>query len=142
MSAAASGRRVPVGVARCMPEAADLDRQRIAVADDRRIQVLVLQGAKEPFDDAVGLWAPHSGSDVPQQRVAAGERVSEHSPAEAWAVVGDQGDRGWSPYRQVPVHWGPVIVQASLQSLTISANTRSQASASTLKVDRQAVGRR
>jgi hypothetical protein len=69
-----------------MPEAVDLDRLRDAVADDRPKQVLVLQGAEELFDDAVGLWAPHSGSDVPEQRVVAGERVSQHSPAEAWAV--------------------------------------------------------
>ena len=32
---------------------------------------------------------------MPEQRVVAGERVSKHSPAEAWAVVGDHGDRGW-----------------------------------------------
>jgi hypothetical protein len=38
-----------------MPEAVDLDRQRVAVAVavDRPIQVLVLQGAEESFDDAV-----------------------------------------------------------------------------------------
>jgi hypothetical protein len=60
-----------------------------------RSSLLVLQGAEEPFDDAVGLWAPHSGSDVPQQRVVASERVGEHGPAEARPVVGDDRDRCW-----------------------------------------------
>jgi hypothetical protein len=64
-----------------MPEAVDLDGQRVAVADHRPIQVLVLQDAEEPFDDAVGLWAPHPSSDMPQQRLVAGDRASKHSPA-------------------------------------------------------------
>ena len=56
-----------VGVA----ELVDLDGEGVAVADDRAVEVLVLQGAEEPFDHAVGLRAPHPGADVP---AAAGRR--------------------------------------------------------------------
>jgi hypothetical protein len=36
-------------------EAVDLDGEGIAVADVGTVEVFVLQGAEEPFDDAVGL---------------------------------------------------------------------------------------
>ena len=55
--------------------------------------MFVLQGAEEPFDYAVGLRAPHPGTDVSEQRVVAGERLGEGAAAEAWAVVGDHRDR-------------------------------------------------
>jgi hypothetical protein len=69
-----------VGVA----ELVDLDGEGIAVADDRAVEVFVLQGAEEPFDYAVGLRAPHPGTDVSEQRVVAGERLGEGAAAEAW----------------------------------------------------------
>ena len=36
-------------------EAVDLDGEGVAVADVGTVEVFVLQGAEEPFDDAVGL---------------------------------------------------------------------------------------
>jgi hypothetical protein len=36
-------------------EAVDLDGEGVAVADVGTVVVFVLQGAEEPFDDAVGL---------------------------------------------------------------------------------------
>lgn len=39
--------------------------------------MFVLQRAEEPLDYAVGLWAPHPCADVTEQRVVAGERVSQ-----------------------------------------------------------------
>jgi hypothetical protein len=45
---------------------------QVRLAHDQGPVRLVLRDAEEPIDDAVGLWAPHSGSDVPEQRVVAG----------------------------------------------------------------------
>jgi hypothetical protein len=56
------------------------------------VEVLVFQGAEEPFDHAVGLRAPDSSPDVTKQRVVAGERLGEGAAAEAGAVVGDHCD--------------------------------------------------
>jgi hypothetical protein len=55
--------------------------------------MFVLQRAEEPLDYAVGLWAPHPCADVTEQRVVAGERVSEGHATKAWPVVRHDGDR-------------------------------------------------
>jgi hypothetical protein len=39
-------------------EAVDFDGEGVAVADVGTVEVFVLQGAEEPFDDAVGLGWP------------------------------------------------------------------------------------
>ena len=49
----------------------------VAVADGDAVEMFVLQRAEEPLDHAVGQWAPHPCADVTEQRVVAGERVSE-----------------------------------------------------------------
>jgi hypothetical protein len=67
-------------------EQAEFDSEGVAIADDRAVEVLVFQGAEEPFDHAVGLRAPDSGADVTKQRVVAGERLGEGAAAEAGAV--------------------------------------------------------
>ncbi len=54
--------------------------------------MLVLQGAEEALDDAVGLRGLDAGADVAQQRIVAGERLGKHGTAEAWPVVADHGD--------------------------------------------------
>src|SRR6266540_1397290 len=55
--------------------------------------MFVLQRAQEPLDYAVGLWAPHPCADVTEQRVIAGERVSEGHATKAWPIVRHDGDR-------------------------------------------------
>ena len=76
-------------------EQGDLDSERVAVTDQPAVEVLVFEGAEEPLDNAVGLRAADSGSDVAQQRVVAVESCLERLPAEARTVVGDQRDRCW-----------------------------------------------
>jgi hypothetical protein len=59
--------------------------------------MLVLEGAEETLDDAVGLRALDAGADMAQQRVLAGERLSKDGSAEAGPVVADHSDwRGHS----------------------------------------------
>jgi hypothetical protein len=54
-------------------EPVDFDGAGVAVVDGSAVEVLVLEGAEEPLDDAVDLRALDSGADVAQQRVFAGE---------------------------------------------------------------------
>jgi hypothetical protein len=54
-------------------EPVDFDGTGVAVVDGSAVDVLVLEGAEEPLDDAVDLRALDSGADVAQQRVFAGE---------------------------------------------------------------------
>jgi hypothetical protein len=56
-----------------LAEPVDFDGEGVAVVDGSAVEVLVLEGAEEPLDDAVGLRALDSGADVAQQRVFAGE---------------------------------------------------------------------
>ena len=46
----------------------DLDGEGVAVADVGTVEVFVLQGAEEPFDDAVGLGWPCLPVRVPGYR--------------------------------------------------------------------------
>jgi hypothetical protein len=48
-------------------EPVDFDGEGVAVVDGSAVEVLVLEGAEEPLDDAVGLRALDSGADVAQQ---------------------------------------------------------------------------
>jgi len=52
-------------------EQAEFDSEGVAIADDRAVEVLVFQGAEEPFDHAVGLRAPDS-SEAPPHTVEVG----------------------------------------------------------------------
>jgi hypothetical protein len=74
-------------------EQVDIDGEGVAVADGGAVEMFVLQRAEEPLDYAVGLWAPHLCADVTEQRVVAGERVSEGHATKAWPVVRHDGDR-------------------------------------------------
>ena len=76
-----------------MAEQADFDGEGVAVADGGAVEMFVLQRAEEPLDYAVGLWAPHPCADVPEQRVVAGEHVSEGHATKAWPVVRDRTNR-------------------------------------------------
>jgi hypothetical protein len=49
-----------------LAEAVDFYGQGVAVVDAATEQVLVLQRAEEPFDDAAGLRAADAGADVAQ----------------------------------------------------------------------------
>src|SRR6266540_5451305 len=49
-----------------LAEAADFDGEGAGVVDRAAEQMLVFQGAEEPFDDAVGLRALDTGADVAQ----------------------------------------------------------------------------
>jgi len=69
----------PIG----LPEHGEPDGQGVAVGEDRAVEVLVLQGAEDSFDHAVGLRAPHPRPHVPQQRVVAGEGLGECRAANA-----------------------------------------------------------
>jgi hypothetical protein len=51
-----------------LAEPVDFDGEGVAVLDGSAVEVLVLEGTEEPFDDAVGLRALDSGADVAQQR--------------------------------------------------------------------------
>jgi hypothetical protein len=61
-----------VGCVVDLAEPVDFDGEGVAVVDGSAVEVLVLEGAEEPLDDAVGLTLD-SGADVAQQRVVAGE---------------------------------------------------------------------
>jgi hypothetical protein len=39
-----------------LAEPVDFDGEGVAVVDGSAVEVLVLEGAEEPLDDAVGLW--------------------------------------------------------------------------------------
>ena len=60
-----------------LAEPVDFDGEGVAVVDGSEVEVLALEGAEEPLDDAVGLRALDSGADVAQQRVFAGESTRE-----------------------------------------------------------------
>jgi len=63
-----------------MPEAVDLDRKRVAVADDRPIQLLVLQGAEESFDD---IHHPAVGAEVVDVRTRSASATARRRQASA-----------------------------------------------------------
>jgi hypothetical protein len=50
-----------------LPEAVDLDRERVAVIDRPAKQLLLLQRAEEPLDDSIGLRGLDAGADMAQQ---------------------------------------------------------------------------
>jgi hypothetical protein len=76
-----------------LPEPVDLDRERVTVADLTAVEVLVFQGAEEPFDDSVALRALDPSADMAHQRVLTGEGLSKHLTTETRPVVGDHRDR-------------------------------------------------
>jgi hypothetical protein len=112
-------------------EQAEFDSEGVAIADDRAVEVLVIQGAEEPFDHAVGLRAPDSGADVTKQRVVAGERLGEGAAAEARAVVRSVCDRppsGSGSDRSMPAL--PASTNRSPQCPTVADETPCRRAAS------------
>ena len=93
----ASGRRRPGAAGWCCRAtgAADFDGHgvAVAVANDAPVEVFVFERAEEPLDHPVGLRGPDAGPDVAQQRLNAGEGLSEGLTAKARPVIRHDCDR-------------------------------------------------
>lgn len=69
-------------------EPVDLDGESVAVGDVGAVEVFVLEGAEEPFDDAVRLRRFHAGAHVPQERIFAVEGGCVRGPLSVTTEIG------------------------------------------------------